>query len=314
MANSTQSSYKKNPSGVAIVNENNIRNSLTLKKSVFFNTVNKEDGKVHVQIPRYISAATNKQIPFKDSVYIAQSFKNQGILSGRVITEKGAKALGTEIKANAPHVEVKGNRQLTESGIEKKAAEEDKLLKKIEIETDEEKKENLKKELETTVKERTTGWEDFVTTYYPAYEVKDIKKLANVFMIKNTGYYNQQKFDAFAKENLKENQYRKGPAIDGDTAKNWKEHVKNCLSGREVILSKEKAQEFSSSMLNDLQNAHDNKEFFVFQNVVNQASKELYQEAAAEKERALSQSIEQNTPDKENSIEKEEQSNDIEVF
>lgn len=321
MANSTQSSYKKlNGKAIAKINEDNICNSIANQQSVFFNKTGK-DGKVHIQIPRYINAATNKQIYPSQAVYIAQQFKNNRkyvVKTSRIITEAGAKALGTSIKTNSPHVEVSYSKKLEVDDIKKREADEENLNKKIAATNDPKEKKELSDKLDYVVDELTSGYSNIPITYYPAYQVQDQRKLANAFLIKNTGFFNQKNFDEFKKENLKENQYRKGPAIDGDSAKDWKEHVKNCLTGREVILSKEKAAELSSSMLNDLSNAHANaankKEYYLFQDTLKKASYELNQEAAAEKERAVSQSIEQNTPDKENSIEKEEQSNDIEVF
>lgn len=312
-AKNTSKNYKPNPYSTAIVNENNIRNSLALKQSVFFNTADKADGKVHVQLPRYVSAATNKVIPAKDGVYIAQAFKNMGITTGRVITSKGAAALGTTINPNSPHVEVKGVRKLTESGIAKKGADEERLQKLIEQEKDEKVLAGLKHQLETTVKERTTGYEDIITTYYPANKVEDTRKLANAFINRSTGNFNQKNLNNYMNENLKENQFAKGPAIDGDKAKDWKEHVKNCLTGREVVLSKEKAKELSSSMLNDLQNNYEQNNYFAFQKTVKEKSEELHKEAVASKERA--QEIDM-TPDKiqENQNQSPDIDDGIEVF
>lgn len=290
MANSSvhTTNRKLNPYSTQIKNEEMILNGIHSRSSIFFNQAN-EDGKVHVQIPRYIDAASNKTISMQNGVYIAQAFKNLGIETTRIITEKGAEKLGTSIKreGNVPHVDIKGSIKLSEKDKSALTLYNENLSKS----RTEENKNVVDYKIAENHKAIDSGYKQIAFSYYPAYAVNDVNKLKDVFRQKNTPYYNRTALEKFENSNeLKSNLYEEGQ-IDGNNAADWKEHIKNCMTGKEVILSKEKARDFYTSMENDIRNGIENGDNFIFSKAVTKASLDLANEIKHEKD--ISKEIDQ---------------------
>lgn len=269
---SNKSTYTPNPQNAAYKNDTMMLNELKEKNSIFFARAEK-DGNVHIIVPRYTDAASNKTISMAQGVYIAQSFKTQGVKTHRAITYNGAKSLGTTIRTGEPHVEITSSIKLDDKDKALIAEQNEKLIA--------ENKPKNKSKIEANKQALETGYKNVAYMYYPAWAVENTKALKNAFKIPNTAYINEKAFEAFKKELKAEKEGKKPdlPKIDGNNAKDWKEHVKNCMTGNEVVLSKEKASELATAMINDLENAREAGNPFLFQQTAKEANFENLKEA-----------------------------------
>lgn len=265
-------SYFSDPTNAAAKRDLMILNELKGKNSVFFAKAGK-DGNVHVIVPRITDAASNKKIHMARNVYIAQGFKTMGIKTHRAITYNGAKSLGTSIQKEMPHVEITSSYKISDKERNSIAQENETLSKNSDY--------TSKLKFKANQQALETGYRNVAYTYYPAFAVVDKNALKNSFRIPGTPDIDQKKWEAFRKEMEIETGKAKAnlPVIDGNNAKDWKEHVKNCMTGNEVVLSQEKAREFATAMINDLENAREQGNPFLFQQTAKNAAAELYKEA-----------------------------------
>lgn len=280
---SNNTSFYLNPQNVAYRNDAMILNELKDKNSIFFSKAGNDD-KVHVIIPRIRDAAANKNINMAQGVYIAQGFKTMGIKTRHAITYNGARSMGTYIPKGKPHVEVAVTYKLDEKGKNTIVRENETLSQNSDS--------TSKLKLEANKQALETGYRNVAYTYFPASSVGDAAALKKAFLKPHTPDIDTKAWEKF-KEEYKAEKAGKSPkeiynlpVIDGNLAKDWKEHVKNCMTGNEVVLSKEKATEFATAMINDLENAHEQGNPFLFQQTAKNAAAELYKEA---KDRSIEQ-------------------------
>lgn len=259
---------------VALKNEQMMLDSLKQRKSIYFGKADK-DGNVHVIIPKIIDAKSNKQFNNKVNPYAAQALANMGIKSRHVITLSGAKALQTEIKnpSQKPHFYLTASVPMTDRDRENFQ----KRIDEIEAQTHSKNFTGTERELEALEREQMskmqsleTGKKNISYTYYPSFTVENKAALSNVFKEKNTPYINHVNQASSEKSTEK--------VIDGNEAKTWQEHIKNCMTGNEVILSKDKAHDLASSMIKDMQEGFDTGKPFVLQQSLLQANSELHKE------------------------------------
>lgn len=277
MAMSTQTSNNKssihlNYYNAAVKNDTMILNELKDKNSIFFGLPEK-DGNVHVVVPHITDAASNKKISMAQGVYIAQGFKTMGVTTHRAITANGAKSLGTFIRPKQPHVEITNSYKIDDK-------EKNSLVKQNEELKKEQNPENDFK-IKANEQAINSGYRNVAFIYYPVWAVNNTKALKNAFRNPNTPDIDMKKWEAFMAEMKAEKEGKKPelPVINGNSAKDWKEHIKNCMTGNEVVLSKEKASEFATAMINDIENAQKQGNPFLFQQTVKKANIENLQEA-----------------------------------